>query len=279
MRRPSLKHQIKLAIDAQLKIGQSKYQAKKELRCLFPTGQRWLDGIYSIKTAENTRKKAISFANWAKATHECKWLEECKQYVTEYLITRQKLGDSPSTLKNRRGALRRLFNDPNIAKDFKAPIRYRSAIIRSRYPVIRDKHFSTAKNKELITFCVGTGLRRHEVAAAKPENVFKKDGNVYVYVPQGKGGKERTVQVWGPYAERVWEIARSRDGHELIFKRIHSHADIQSFRRQFAHAKYLELTHRAFSAKDYDKKALAETSVQLGHGLKRRDVILSSYMV
>jgi len=278
MRRPSLKRQIKLAIDAQLKIGQSKYHAKKELRRLHQPGQRWLDGIYSIETAQNTRKLSIAFSEWIKVSHGCRWLDECRQYATEYLVFREGQGDSPNTLKNRRAALRRLYNDPTVANDYQAPKRRRQDIKRSRYAAIRDAHFSTERNKDLVVFCLGTGLRRHEVAAVRPEDVFREGDKVYIFVAQGKGGKKRTVQAWGPYSDNIWSIARARDGQERIFERVHSHADIQALRRQFAQAKYLEEAHQTFDIKNYNKEALSEVSIQLGHGPKRRDVILRGYV-
>ena len=125
---------------------------------------------------------------------------------------------------------------------------------------------------------LGTGLRRHEVAAVRPEDVSQKDGKVYAFVAQGKGGKQRSFQVWGPYAERVLEIARARDGQERIFDYIHSHADVQSWRRQFALARYREEAGRPFEMRDYNREAISKASGDLGHGPERIDVILHSYV-
>ena len=97
---------------------------------------------------------------------------------------------------------------------------------------VRDRHFSITNNDELIKFCKGTGLRRSELGALKggdlltkeqiekeisrleavpeqkrtPEEVRRLevlkdtrlfDSEYYVFVRNGKGGRERLSPIIG----------------------------------------------------------------------------------
>lgn len=126
-----------------------------------------------------------------------------------------------------------------IKTNFQPPKRNRADIKRSRGDRVRDRHFSITNNDELIKFCKGTGLRRSELGALKggdlltkeqiekeisrleavpeqkrtPEEVRRLevlkdtrlfDSEYYVFVRNGKGGRERLSPIVGKMRNRLW---------------------------------------------------------------------------
>jgi len=176
------------------------------------------------------RKKSIEFMDWAKQNYGCKWLNEAKSYVARYLQERMDKGDSAWTLQLRRAALRKLYQNINLASEFKLPIRHKSEIVRSRGHKAMDKKFSVERNRDLIDFCRATGLRRHEIQALKVEDVYEADGRTWVYVRQGKGGRPRTVPVLKGLEGRVLEIIAGKKSDSQVIEKIPFRADIHSYR-------------------------------------------------
>ena len=81
-------------------FGQSRYDAKQEARtdALAAGITGWspirTPGIFSIQTMHTYRKESIAFTDWAKSAHQCKWLDDTRQFIKEYLDHRQQLGHS-----------------------------------------------------------------------------------------------------------------------------------------------------------------------------------------
>jgi site-specific recombinase XerD len=248
-------------------------------RCL-TAGQVWnparVDGIYSIGTMATYRKECIAFAEWAKERHGCRWLDECREHVSEYLRERVGRGDSPWTLQMVRSALRKLYRDPELAKDVELPIRHKNRVARSRGEKPMDREFSEERNRDLVDFCRATGLRRHELAALRVGDVYERDGKTYVHVEQGKGGRSREVPVLEKYRERVQGIVYGRGDHERVFDRIPVRADVHGYRRDYARERYRELTGREYDRNNRDRAAIREISQNLGHN--REDVVTRSYL-
>lgn len=147
------------------------------------------DKIYSGKTMDNYIDVAGRFVRWARKIHGCRRLEDAWQFVSEYLSQRIEQEKSAWTVRLEASALAKLYgcgiNDFGVA----LPQRQRQDVIQHR----QNKwvgHFNPDKHKELVAFGKATGLRRHEMAAVTPEDVWtNEDGRVIVHVLQGKGGK------------------------------------------------------------------------------------------
>lgn len=80
-------------------------------------------------------------------------------------------GLSAYTLSTQRAALYKLYGCTARDFDVKLPERLRADIQRSRNDVSRDYGFSKEKNADVLAFARVTGLRRHELAAVKPEQI------------------------------------------------------------------------------------------------------------
>lgn len=138
---------------------------------------------------------------------------------------------------------------------------------------MRDKHFSEANNDELIKFCKGTGLRRSELAALRggdlmaraqidqelaqlekvpaeqltPQEVRRVEvlrdtklfrEEYFVYVRNGKGGRERLSPIIGKNAGQIVERIQSTPVGAIVWQHVHQSADIHSYRSDYATAIY-----------------------------------------
>lgn len=281
MKRPSLIKQVEETLKGKLRIGQSKYEAKRS-----GTAQ---EGIYSYKTLKTYIEQDSYFVRYCKEVHGCRYLSECRQYADDYLSYQIQRGMSNPTLHLSRSALCKLYGD--TSKDYiELPARKRSEITRSRGEAVRDKHFSEKNHEEIIFFCRATGLRRHELAQIRGINYRMKAGDLYVIVNKGKGGKYREIPVYRGYKDRVIQIMKEA-GDSFIFPEVPNGMDVHSYRAEFATEMYRRLARPRWDipAKDryycrgdrkgvvLDKRAMLEVSKALGHN--RISVIAGHYLI
>ena len=280
-----------------------------------------------------------SIIQYIKENHpECTTLKSAKKYVNEWLQVRADQGLSAWTVQLEAKALGKLYGiRPDDDKYFKPPKRERAEIKRSRGDAVRDRHFSTTNNDELIKFCKGTGLRRGELSElrggelrtkeqiekeisrieAVPEKDRTKkdaarlgmlkdtrlfDSEYYVYVRNGKGGRERLSPIIGKNAGQIVERIRSTPKGEKVWKYVNGNADIHSYRAQYAtdiyraHARPIEKipydkvnrgTGKRYQSEVYscrkdeagkklDKAAMLVCSKALGHN--RISVVADNYI-
>src|SRR5437016_4989948 len=124
-KRPSLTKQIVDVLNSLARFGESKYEAKQQaIAANKAAGVKGynparVEGIYSISTMKTYRKECIAFANWVKETFGCRWLDEAKNYVDDYLKMRINRGDSAWTLQMTRSALRKLYQDSCLVNSIK----------------------------------------------------------------------------------------------------------------------------------------------------------------
>ena len=225
----SLVRQIQEKYDSKLAIGESKHAAKK-----LGISQ---EHIYSWDTYKSYMKQANYFAKYCKEEHGCKTLEQCREYVDEYLVNRSHL--SAYTQKLDAAALAKLYDCKST--DFvKTQARIRSDITRSRGEhgeKVRDRHFSEANHKELVDFCKSTGLRRAELEALRGDKLIEKDGQYYIRVDVGsKGGRYREAPVTGNVD--LVKSMMEKAGTGKVFGKVPHAADIHSYRADYAKTIY-----------------------------------------
>jgi len=284
-KRPSLKKQIVDRLNQQAKFGISKHKAKQLYREYCKThGIKYnparVPGIYSIKTMENYKEECIRFGEWAKQEHGVRYIDDAKQYVAEYLQKGVSRGYSAWTLQKQRAALRKLYQDHTLASEIELPKRRQKDVIRSRGQKAMDKKFSEEKNKDLVNFCKGTGLRRREILGVRVKDIVRNNEGRLIVKVRGKGyakgGRPREVTVLKEYENHIRQLIRGRDPEENIFNKIPVRADIHGYRREYAKARYEELAGRKFDKNYYDKKAVQQVSKDLGHN--RISVALDNYL-
>ena len=227
--------------------------------------------IFSFNTYKSYWKHTKYFIEYIKSEHpECTTLKSAKKYVNEWLQVRADQGLSAWTVQLEAKAMGKLYGISPDDKDyFQPPKRNRADIKRSRGDRVRDRHFSITNNDELIKFCKGTGLRRSELGALKggdlltkgeieaevarleampdqkrtPEEVRRLevlkdtrlfDSEYYVFVRNGKGGRERLSPIIGKNAEQIVERIRNTPDGEKVWQHVHKCADIHAYRAEYA---------------------------------------------
>lgn len=292
----SLTRQIQENLDSKLRIGESKHLDKLSSNAKnFDMTEMF---IYSWETYRSYMKHCNYFTKYCKENHKCKTLEDCRQYIGEWLQTRNDL--SAYTIRLEMAALCKLYGmtTDDIKKEFNyvPPKRERDKITRSRNKAVRDSHFSETKNYELVTFCKCTGLRRGELQSLKADKLIHEDGNYYILVDSGtKGGKTRKAQVMAQSDEElqvildVFERAKN-EPNKKVWPKVNTNADIHSYRSDYAGRCYLSKARDidTLSTKDkffmrgdrkgtvFDRQAMLFASKNLGHN--RVDIIGSHYL-
>ena len=241
--------------------------------------------IHSNNTYKTYHREVNHFADWCK-DNGIKSYEKAVEAVPQYMQKLNAEGKSKFTQSTVLCALAKCMDKHTTDFGYKLPERHRADIVRSRGPAERDKHFSPEKNQALIKFCESTGLRRRELSAVKGSNLTFKDGKPYLSIENGKGGKYRLVEVIGDKKMVVAMCQRAGDGK--VFPKVHSNADIHSYRGVYAANLYQSLARREIPKTDryicrgdmkgkvFDKKAMAVVSKNLGHN--RIDVIANNYL-
>ncbi len=267
-----------------------------------------------------------------------KYVKEYLQYIVDNGGNRgQPL--SPYTITTKRQALNKLFGISPDDKDyFFAPKRRRVDIKRSRVPVDADKHFSERNNREFVNFCRATGCRRNilkklrgadladrksmiaELMSLKSKNnlapseikhmkELKKaletfpSQDYFLHHRTDKGGKSRYAPIIGDHKEDVIRRMKSKPATEKVWLNVPAHADIHSYRADYANELYHKIARPIESipydrfnsgtkqkyqsdvyccrkdkaGKRYDRAAMRKTSIALGHG--RVSVIAGHYLI
>lgn len=276
---------IKQGVDKLLSMaafGQSKHEDKKQ-----NGGHPAMGKIYSSVTMECYIDYVTRFLKWARDRYGCRYLEEAREHVAEYLNERI-CTKSAWTVRAEAAGIAKLYQIRMDELGVELPERKREDIVQHR-----DQkwigHFSPENHKDLVAFSQSSGLRRHEIAKACPDDV-REEANGEVYVETvGKGGKFRKAPCLTAEPLRIAMEAKAL-GKEKIFDSIPKYSPIHEFRAQYAQAMYDMLARpvdeipqkERYACRGdkrgvvYDKKAMAQVSKALGHN--RLDVVADNYL-
>ena len=292
MKNNDLKYKALKRLESMCAFGTSKYalkeQAKREARennisDYIPIYNEMIrDKIFSYSTYKTYMKQVGLYLDWIKKAHpEIKNINGAKRYIQTYIDR------SPSawTAATRLASLSKLYKTPSF-KLAKLPKRKRADIVRSRNESAREKAFSEKRNKELVHFCLNTGLRRFELENLRGNQLEYRD-NGYCLRIKGKGGKIRYVPIKD---KTVIDRIKNTPKDKLVFGKVNTRAPIHKYRSMFATSLYNSLKRdekdipkeeRYVCRKDlkgrvYDKKAMKSVSKALGH--ERIEVLAGHYL-
>ena len=220
----SLICQVSENLKSKLAIGESKHQDKID-------GVSSAEKIYSYGTFHAYLQQSVQFVKWCKQEHRCKTLKDCRKFADEYLKLNIDRGLSPYTLKLQVSALSKLYSCSST--DFIAtPARKRKNITRSR---------STKINRnitEFERFCLCTGLRRREITALRGSALIEEDGQYFITVHNGKGGRRRISEIVGTPEEIAFVIQKMKKAEShRVFSEIPD-IDIHAYRAAYAKKVY-----------------------------------------
>ena len=231
----SLICQVSENLNSKLAIGQSKHSDK-----INKISSK--DKIYSYGTYNAYLQQCIQFAKWCKAEHKCKTLNECRIYVDEYLQKNIEENKSPYTIKLQASALAKLYGCS--AYDFiNTPKRLRKDIKRSRATQINAK-------TDFERFCICTGLRRREITALRGSALIENNGQFYIQIYNGKGGRKRLVEICGTAEEIDFVINKMKNAEDQkVFSKI-PYTDIHAMRAIYANRIYNKYSRSKSKYKD-----------------------------
>lgn len=260
----SLKLQITETLTGKMAAGRSKHDDKATKT----TGAY----VYSYETLRSYIKQACYFADYCKEHHKAKTLQDCRQYVDEFLQYGIDRKLSAYTLKLQASALAKLYGGRST--DFiQTPARKRADITRSRGERVRDRHFSEKNNAELINFCRGTGCRRNVLKklegrdlmtredidraiirlkaktarSAAEDKLFEMlndtmeqfpDQDFFIYHRRDKGGKSRLSPIIGEHKQDIIDRMKSTAPDRKVWEHVSGNADIHGYRSDYATAIY-----------------------------------------
>ena len=273
----SLIRQVQERLDSMLAIGESKYIDKKY--------DLTKGKIYSWTTYRSYLQQCCQFARYCRDNHHCKNLADCRQYVGEWMESRQEL--SAYTQKLSASALCKLYGESLEELGISTKRAARNEITRSRGTAKRDSHFSEEKNADFVEFCRSTGLRRSEITKLRGDQLLQEEGQWYIQTT-GKGGRFRIIPICGDVELVVWKMQAAGTGK--VWKKVPQNADIHSYRADYASRIYLKYARpieelprkeRYICRKDkrgitYDRAAMLEASRALGHN--RISVVGAHYL-
>ncbi len=259
------------------------------------------DKLYARKTVSDYHESwnyycdEMRNADFRVDGHRPRNLEEAALFMPAYIdILKNKPGRwnrnmSAYTIRSYFAAPAKIFG--LHAEDYDLPRRLREDIMRSRGRE-KNANFSEENNEEIITFCRCTGLRADkELARVRGMDLVEDDGEYYVHVICGKGGRERLSRIWGPPEEVEAVVKRMREaGEELVWPEIPSHLDVHALRAEYAYRMYKDIARdpaalppekRYCCRKDMkgiwlDKDAMQTVSFAMGH--TRISVIAEHYL-
>jgi len=304
-RQPSIIFEACARFDLLKAIGVSRYHLRRRLRAdaahrgvrlpplAISTGR-----IHADKTLDTYKGIALRYVHWARELYGVRRLadldDDAERLVVLYLVARRDAGDSPSTLKTTRAALR-MFHRPayvpeereerarSLGASVDLPLRRRAGITRSRAAVAMDGEIVLGRYVGIVTFCCATGLRRRELTALLTGDVYGAGDTLVVEVRNGKGGKRRLAPVVPALQESVLCAVATRLPEDLLFPRIPVRLDIHSYRRAYAQALYREGDTRLLPPREgrlprgsVDRERALYVSRALGH--ERIDVVVRHYL-
>lgn len=293
-KRPSLIQEALRRFDTLKAFGTSRHALKNEQRDhLRAEGKliAWSHStgkIHSLGTADTYKRQVLDYCSWARDTlgiHHLADLDaRSADLASAWLQLQLDQHKSPYTVQMQRSALRMFHGDRLLGADLAIPKRRREAIKRSRGEEAGDRRINPEHWRDLIAFLRATGLRRREATSLRVKQIEGDEWNgMSVEVPNGKGGRQRTVVVLLGAEALVQKLIEGKQPNDKIFDRIPSALDVHACRRYYAQALYTAMATKPLPPPtgrlpvgSYDREAVENVSWCLGHW--RMDVVLRHYL-
>ena len=261
---PGIIYQIIKHLDSIEAYGEKKFKVGKEAP----------KGIHSRRTKEVYEKVALAFGKWCKergitgGSFRGRFIEMANEYLAER-VSREDL--SAWTLHLDQCALKKLAEAMNFDRELvgcKLPERRLDHIKRSRS--VSEEERSTLAYRLIAA----TGLRRDEAERARVRHLtIAENGQMFIFVPRGKGGRQRHSPVID--AALVKKAVEGKKPNDSIFDKLHRQA--HAARREYAQ-KVFEIASTGLDTGSSSKEALSDVTQALGHNRLRvaRDHYLKS---
>lgn len=277
MGRKTITRQLEHCLHEKMAFGESRHSAKNELRNSL--GEHYHfgmtdDKIHAIETFDTYKKVSKEYARWLveeKGLNKYIDIKETERYANEYLQKRFDKGVSVWTVKMERSALGKIYGKQIDVRQL--PKRHDNDITRSRKECEHDKHFSVAKNADLVLIASSCGTRREDLGKLRIDSFREIEGHLYVQIDGSKGGRNRLVPILPSKEKEIKSLlarmekeGKAKD--EKLFDKVHSKMDVHSYRRFYAKSLFKEVSNdrklRNTIIKNYPQRCEIKTTIENG---------------
>lgn len=203
------------------------------------------------------------FLKYCREFYNAKIKDDCQSHIQDYVDYLIENGYTPSTIHTSSAAICSYHNIPLSV--IKKPKRITSDYSRGRPDNKRkernDNDLNNPAYSRLVEFQKRVGIRRSELARLTSGDFLEKDGNFYVSVRRGKGGKRQEELVLPYDVNFVKSYFTNTTTGERIFSKaeMKNHLNLHTLRAQAAKDTYTYLENRLKSeGEEYRKKIEAE---------------------
>ncbi len=308
--RGSVSWQVNTVLNGIKEIGNSRHETKQQIDYSNPHQLAQSTGIYSYKTLDTYRNVIENLLQYTKENLGIKDIEKLdSDAIKSYLENKLQEGISYNTLKTYVSAITKLevalqayngneYNLSNAAQNVLQQARADGAGPKEQHRAFQNPQavLENIKNPEYRTiaaFQLASGLRLSELNHIRPDQLREENGRMFVKVEQGKGGKDRTVEVKDRQAfkdfKTVVESKQKTEGKyagkytfsksayrsavaRAAAKAGETERGTHSFRWNYAQKEYLD---KQISLDKPERQALREVSSELGHN---REEITKHYL-
>lgn len=299
-KRGSLNYQINQRMKEMDRIGESRYEAKRDYReNVSDNKQGKTVGIHSYGTFGTYKSSIKQFVKWANENDRgIRNIEDVKeQDVKDYIKYREEAGYSAYTYSKDLSALNKIFGTDVEKKDCDVANRSFHNITNNREMKEHHNHINYNNYKDEITVLQSTGMRRESLEKVSASS-FNYDSNGYPVSirlmderaygganMEEKGGRPREAEI--PYIMRtnLKEIIDSKleenggDTSKPFFDHVPDRLGCHRFRQEYAETMYNQYLQEHGESTDwrgYDRDAMNYVSNNLGHN--REDVVKYNYL-
>ena len=210
--RGSVKWQVNTIFNEIKRIGESRHEAKQQAQYSNPHELAKQTGIYSYKTLDTYRGVARDLLQYAKDNLGIKDIEKLNgEAVRSFLESKLEQGISYNTLKTYTAAIGKLevalekhngntYDLSKSAQEVLQQAREGGMGPKEQHRAFENpqaviNNISNPDYRTIASFQLASGLRLSELNHIRPDQLYERDGKMYVSVEQGKGGKDRVVEV------------------------------------------------------------------------------------
>ncbi len=210
--RGSVKWQVNTILNEIRETGESRHEAKQQTQYSNPHELAKHTGIYSYKTLDTYRDAAQNLLQYAKDNGFTRDIERLTpEAVRSFLESKLQEGISYNTLKTYTAAITKLetalekhngntYNISQAAAEVLQQAREGGMGPTEQHRAFQNpqaviNNISNQDYRTIAQFQLASGLRLSELNHIRPDQLREENGRMFVSVEQGKGGKDRTVEV------------------------------------------------------------------------------------
>ena len=308
--RGSVKWQVNTILSEIKQIGESRHEIKQQTEYSSPHELSKQTGIHSYKTLDTYRGVAQNLLQYAKDNGFTRDIERLTpEAVRSFLESKLQEGISYNTLKTYTAAIGKLetalekhngstYNLSQAAAEVLQQARADGARPSEQHRAFQNpqaviQNISNQDYRTIASFQLASGLRLSELNHIRPDQLQERDGKMFVSVEQGKGGKDRIVEVKDRQAFQSYKSlveskqqTQGKYSGKFVFSKSGYRAAVSSaavkagetnrgthsFRWNYAQSQYIE---KQVHENKPESQAKLEVSSELGHN---RESITDHYL-